>query len=315
MRPCTVCGSKDTKKISVSDMHYGIDGEFSYVSCLTCKFIEIENVNKELLSNFYEQAAYYAYHSNVKNQTYGLILQLYKRLKLTLPRRIILFFLKFISSGRFWWIGAMETKNVKFLDVGCGSGRLVWITSEMEYNSCGIDISHEGVNIGKSHNLDILKGDFSSFNFGRRKFDVIHSNHSLEHMEDINSVMRSMKEISLKETIIYLRVPNSNSLTARKPRTWYYFGAPLHLNLLSPTSIKILAKNHNFEVLSIKQKWDTTELLSILTRKLSGRRTLIQSSKFLNNRFLLCLMAPLVLLLNQIVPGSNLEVVLRQKSS
>jgi len=112
-----------------------------------------------------------------------------------------------------------------------------------------------------------------------------------------------------------LRVPNSNSLTARKPRTWYYFGAPLHLNLLSPTSIKILAKNHNFEVLSIKQKWDTTELLSILTRKLSGRRTLIQSSKFLNNRFLLCLMAPLVLLLNQIVPGSNLEVVLRQKSS
>ena len=66
----------------------------------------------------------------------------------------------------------------KVLDVGCTGSPVALQLAMMRYNVTGIDYR----DYGKQHaNMKFIKGDFTSYNFGKERFDIIIAMNSLEH--------------------------------------------------------------------------------------------------------------------------------------
>ncbi len=79
-----------------------------------------------------------------------------------------------------------------------------------------------------------------------KKFDLITTTHSLEHLSDINSILIKFKEILNKDGHIFFEVPNC---------TKEYFDGRIydspHLLFFTEKSIKKLAEIHNLEIINL----------------------------------------------------------------
>jgi len=104
-------------------------------------------------------------------------------------------------------------KNIKVLDIGCGGGLLAEPMSRLGANVTAIDASEKNINVAKLHakknNLKInyicaspekLKND--------NKFDVILNMEIVEHVEDINSFLRSCSKLLKKNGIMFVATLN-----------------------------------------------------------------------------------------------------------
>ncbi len=66
----------------------------------------------------------------------------------------------------------------KVLDIGCTGSPVALQLAMMRYNVTGIDY----IDYGRQHaNLKFIKGDFSSHDFGKEKFDIVIAINSLEY--------------------------------------------------------------------------------------------------------------------------------------
>ena len=100
------------------------------------------------------------------------------------------------------FIDSMELDNNKsVLEIGVGTGRLAIRVTPLCGQFCGIDFSPKTIarakeNLAEHRNVELIGGDFLSYEFGR-KFDVIYSSLTFMHIEDkqraINKVATLLK--------------------------------------------------------------------------------------------------------------------------
>lgn len=100
------------------------------------------------------------------------------------------------------FIDSMELDNNKsVLEIGVGTGRLAVRVTPLCGQFCGIDFSPKTIerakeNLAEHRNVELIGGDFLSYEFGR-KFDVIYSSLTFMHIEDkqraINKVATLLK--------------------------------------------------------------------------------------------------------------------------
>ena len=97
-------------------------------------------------------------------------------------------------------------KNIKILDVGCGSGYSVNYLSERGFDVTGIDFSEEIINLGKERYKDINIKVMSDNNIDLPKnyFDLILFECSLSAMENPKKILESCKKFLKKDGIILL---------------------------------------------------------------------------------------------------------------
>lgn len=111
-----------------------------------------------------------------------------------------------------------ENKNIKILDIGCGSGLNLKVLKEAGFNNLlGIDIDDDTISFCKAKNLPVEKIDFINFiEKNRDKFDLIIMSHVLEHFEK-NKIIETLKIIKEKllseKGEILIMVPNAQSNT------------------------------------------------------------------------------------------------------
>ena len=310
MLSCEVCNSENLKYRDIGDIHYNIPGTFRYTFCEDCGFNHIENVDMDMLAEFYEKVDYYAY-SKVKSSKLiaNLLNRLVNRNKYKFQQSLIIILIKFLSRGRFWWLSREDYTGKSFLDIGCGAGQLLTYVASLGMKPFGTDVSTTGLDTVHHKGYPVFQGDCAQIDFYGKKFDIIHSNHAIEHMNDIQSVFAQLRKISHGKSKIFIRVPNPRSKSAADMQSWYYFGAPVHLNHITKSSVEILAKRHGFKVCDVSEFWDESELLYIFIRQVLKLPKDI-ADRFLNNKFALLLMVPIRSFLNQFLPGSNLEIVL-----
>jgi SAM-dependent methyltransferase len=95
-------------------------------------------------------------------------------------------------------------KNSRIVDVGCGTGSTLRIFRKLGYkNSIGIDVAESSMNLCKRNkfkrNKDVFKIDVTSApRKMKKKFDIVFTEGSIEHYENIQPMVNSICDLSKK---------------------------------------------------------------------------------------------------------------------
>ncbi|GEM_PF-5799857 len=112
----------------------------------------------------------------------------------------------------------IKNKNISILDYGCGTGNLVSVLNKNGYpNVMGIDIDSNSVKAGQKagiKNIFII----DDINLTDKKFDLVISNHVLEHVNHVHDFLNILWNLTNQNGILYIRTPNYLN-----PRTYIYY--------------------------------------------------------------------------------------------
>ena len=161
------------------------------------------------------------------------------------------------------------TAKMRHLDIGCGPGYLSTVFAANNYESIGIDVddlAHANTNKcdfpDKSllfYNIDCTTDELE--NLG--KFDVITVDNVIEHVESPSSLVSGLKRILDKKGIVYLIIPNANSLDLVKSDPHYnLFGLTLFDKRDGDIMLISLTEIDSYDVSNYFHKYDIMHYLS-----------------------------------------------------
>ena len=110
------------------------------------------------------------------------------------------------TGSRYFNMTMANRKNIRILEVGCGSGANLWMLSKEGFDTYGIDSSMEAINLALNHlrekwnvDADLRVGSFTEIPYEDEYFDAVVDIVSLQHinLEDtrlaLNEVYRVLK--------------------------------------------------------------------------------------------------------------------------
>lgn len=153
------------------------------------------------------------------------------------------------------------TKDGKILDVGCAMGFFLDLARSRGWQVYGVDISEYAASYAREQlGLDVVTGTLKEAREGRKRgwdnlFDVVTMWDLLEHLSDPFGDLAEAWHVLKDNGLIFLTVPNVESLIARLMRSkWYGFKKLReHLYFFSPTTIQRMLKRAGFEVLETRR--------------------------------------------------------------
>lgn len=113
----------------------------------------------------------------------------------------------------------------------------------------------------------------------KKKFDLIYSAHTLEHVENINNHLKKINNLLLENGIFFLEIPNSNQIFYSKKIYEEYF-IDKHLNHFTPSTIlKIVEKYGFFSERIISNQYN---IILILRKKNKAKNKNKEFKNYLN---------------------------------
>ena len=146
-----------------------------------------------------------------------------------------------------------EKKSTNILDFGCGKGDLLrYLDEKTTLNLTGIDLTQNT----KSGNIKFVQGDLYKHEFNN-KFDLIVSLAVIEHVDDLNSFIRKIRDLLDAQGVIIIMTVNQDSIIYKLSRLLYSINIkePFirlydqhHINHFSQSSLTCLLNKHNFKI-------------------------------------------------------------------
>jgi SAM-dependent methyltransferase len=148
------------------------------------------------------------------------------------------------------------------LDVGCGEGTFLRAARKQGWNVCGTELASA---VDPYADLEIFPGlDQVLRKFGTASFDAITMWHSLEHLRDPRSALRSAYELLKPSGTLLLAVPDAGGLQARVfRRQWLHLDVPRHLFHFGKRSLLRLLEDSGFRVERLWHREFEYDLLGI----------------------------------------------------
>ena len=272
---CPTCGA--TPQFLTEWKFSGLnDSVFNYIAnfleCPDCGLAFIANVSDERLKIFYENECSYFDNSHFD---------------ISAPENIqkYEYYREIIARA-----GLSETS---ITDVGCGRGGfLIWLmNSGWKANCQGVDIDLKS--IPATNTITGEEGAAISFQEGRAvslPFDdgtksLLTYFHVLEHMRDINKVLKEAFRVLGDSGHIMIEVPDAEKYKDYPIGTAFWLSIREHVNHFSPNAIADALQLNGFDVVSINRKLlPTPEFyypsLIILARKSGHKRKInLQSNR------------------------------------
>jgi SAM-dependent methyltransferase len=243
MNKCRICFNENEldKNYSIREMMQGKGDVFNYFLCSECGCLQIIDFPENL--NLY----YQDYYTNERTRN-----------ELSVPKKILWDLRYFISNYKIysliekihynsvlnWKRIARINKESKILDVGCGSGDILFEFRNHGFsNLTGID-----PNLDENIKNDVIYLFRKSIFEIEEDFDFIMFNHSFEHIWDQHDTLEKAKDLLENNGVIMLRIPVINTAFYVYRENWVQIDAPRHFYLHSLESIDRLCSQHGLQI-------------------------------------------------------------------
>ena len=202
---CILCQGNDFKLISEKDSKS--KGELIICVCNTCSMVSQNPIPTE------EQVEHY--YATEYRQDYKQVFE---------PK------LKHVYRAgnlAFYRLGFLTKNNVtsgKMLDVGAGGGEFTYVSSQLGFDSAGIEPNIGYSNYARDqYQANVKTGQLADVD---GKFDVITMFHVMEHIPDPVKTFKKLYDLLNEDGSLFIEVPNIESFSQSPTNT--FFKAHIH---------------------------------------------------------------------------------------
>ena len=146
-------------------------------------------------------------------------------------------------------LNLLNKGEINTLDYGAGIGNFCNYCKKNGLNSFAIEFSPKKVDYLKSKNINVI--NFSEIKNLNIKFNLIYINQVLEHLENFDEFFINLDNLSKKNSIIYISVPNKENI--KNPISKGAFQPLEHLNTFNNTNLIKLMEINNYRTISVKR--------------------------------------------------------------
>lgn len=230
-RKCPVCNIDNKNALFTK-------GGGVHKKCQKCEIIYLDPVFKDKsLENFYK--------FNIDNQSQTSLNE--KK-----------FYLQMFKDGIK---SILKIKKVKsLLDIGCSNGISLDASKGYKIKSYGLELNRKEAKIAsKKHTIF----NDSIFTFDKKiKFDVITMWDVIEHIKDVNKLLKKISYLLSNNGLFFFQTPNAHSLANKiMHEKSNCFDGIEHVNLYSLKSLNILAKRHGFKIVHLRTVFSEIPIL------------------------------------------------------
>ena len=207
------------------------------------------------ISDYYKSEDYIS-HTDSKKSLFDKVYQAVKNTTLKSKLRLI---------------NSFNTKSKKILDVGAGTGDFLKVCKTNSWEIFGSEPDSGARNIAAKKGVNLEK-DLSKFQ--NQQFDVITLWHVLEHVENLQEYITTLKSLLTENGRLIIAVPNFKSYDAIKYKEfWAAFDVPRHLWHFSKTSISKLFSYENMKVEKILPMKFDAYYVALLSEKYKYKKS------------------------------------------
>jgi 2-polyprenyl-3-methyl-5-hydroxy-6-metoxy-1,4-benzoquinol methylase len=202
---CALCRGNDFKRISEKDSKN--KGKLIVCFCNSCSMVSQNPIPTE-----HQVEQYYAteYRQDYKQAFVPKLKHIYRAGNLALNR-----------------LGFLTKNNVasgKLLDVGAGGGEFTYVSSQLGFDSTGIEPNIGYSNYAKDqYQANVKTGQLADV---VGKFDVITMFHVMEHIPDPIKTFKKLYDLLNEDGFLFIEVPNIESFSQSPGNT--FFKAHIH---------------------------------------------------------------------------------------
>lgn len=274
---CFVCNSKGKSKyLNLNDRNFGTSKGWNIVECsnATCGLMwlnpmpTIDEIGK----------AYESYYTHEEAKKPIVELSFLEKPYLAVAHNYFpsLSFIKKIP-GYLTYLLPVNRNNIDFkvlyldavpkgrvLDYGCGNGSLLDNLNALGWECYGLEVDPKAVAFCKEKGLNVNLGDIPSQNYADDFFDAITINHVIEHVHEVDELLKSCYPKLKKGGKLVIATPNTKSWQRRLYKeNWFQLDPPRHLHLFNPENLETVVKRNQFDVVECfasgrMDAWSTT---------------------------------------------------------
>ena len=202
---CALCRGNDFKRISEKDSKS--KGELIVCFCNSCSMVSQNPIPTE-----HQVEQYYAteYRQDYKQVFEPKLKHIYRAGNLALDR--------------FGFLTKNNVASGKLLDVGAGGGEFTYVSSQLGFDSTGIEPNIGYSNYAKDqYQANVKTGQLADVD---GKFDVITMFHVMEHIPDPIKTFKKLYDLLNEDGFLFIEVPNIESFSQSPGNT--FFKAHIH---------------------------------------------------------------------------------------
>jgi SAM-dependent methyltransferase len=287
---CILCGSSDFKLLFEGrDKLVPSEDKFSVVKCNGCGLVRtLPAVSRDDMRKYYPEKYY-----NITKDTLTLHISKFEdslsryyskllwKMLLEEKRNFIrrtgdfltnLLFIPFYRYRNRCF--PYKDKPGKFLDIGCGSGKLLFEQKRLGWEVYGVELGKKMSSYAREvRKLNVITGEFSDAEYERDFFDIANLHHVLEHFLEPLDELRKAHKILKPGGLLVIRVPNRNKIeTAIFGKHWYAYDLPRHRFHFDRETIRQLLLKAGFKPLKTVQVLHINSMILSIRSVLEDRK-------------------------------------------